>query len=65
MIMPLLVGLPILTLLWFRWRYAWWRPATHWSLPRILMNDMVREEIPGSRYNKLRVSPAEFEKQER
>ena len=65
MITPLLLGLLILTLLWFSWRYAWWRPATPWNRPRVLMYHMVREEIPESCYNKLRVSPVEFEKQVR
>jgi peptidoglycan/xylan/chitin deacetylase (PgdA/CDA1 family) len=63
MITPLLAGLSILTLLWFSWRYAWWRPATSWNRPRVLMYHMVCCHRPGTRFNKLRVPPDEFRKQ--
>ena len=63
MIMPLLVGLPILTLLWFSWRYAWWRPVIPWNRTRVLMYHMVCRHRPGTRFNKLRVPPEEFRKQ--
>ncbi len=58
-------GIVLLVAAWMSHRWAWWRPTVDESLPRILMYHMVREEIPGSRHNKLRVSPAEFEKQVR
>ena len=50
-------------LLWFSVKYPWWRPAIDLQLPRILMYHMVREHIPGARFNGLRVKPAEFDKQ--
>jgi len=34
-----------------------------WNRPRILMYHMVREHITNAKFNKLRVKPAEFEKQ--
>ena len=65
MILPLVLVLLILVLLWFSWRYAWWRPATDWSRPRVLMYHMVCHHRPGTRFNKLRVLPDEFRKQVR
>ncbi len=47
------------------WRHAWWRPAVDWRRPRVLMYHMIREPIPGARFNKLRVRPAIFERQVR
>ncbi|XID75720.1 polysaccharide deacetylase family protein [Alkanindiges sp. WGS2144] len=53
----------IIGLAWFSYRYAWWRLPVDWSRPRVLMYHMVREPIPAAKFNKLRVKPAEFEKQ--
>ncbi|MEG1709994.1 MAG: polysaccharide deacetylase family protein, partial [Acinetobacter sp.] len=47
----------------FSYKYAWWKPAIDWKRPRVLMYHMVREHIDGAKFNKLRVKPAEFEKQ--
>ena len=47
----------------FSLRYAWWRRPVDYRLPRILMYHMVREPVRGGRFNKLRVAPAEFERQ--
>lgn len=47
----------------FSYKYAWWKPAISWKRPRILMYHMVREHIDGAKFNKLRVTPVEFEKQ--
>ena len=47
----------------FSHRYAWWRPAVDHRHPRILMYHMIRDALPGGRFNKLRVSPARFERQ--
>jgi peptidoglycan/xylan/chitin deacetylase (PgdA/CDA1 family) len=44
-------------------RYRWWQPAVDLSHPRILMYHMVREPVPGARFNGLRVPPAQFEAQ--
>ena len=49
--------------LWFSHRFAWWRKDVPMARPRILMYHMVREHIPGSRYNKLRVPPSLFDAQ--
>lgn len=56
-----LIGL--LSLAVFSHRYAWWRPHLNWNRPRILMYHMVREHIPGAKFNKLRVTPEQFEQQ--
>lgn len=53
----------ILFMLWFSHRFAWWKPAVNWQQPRVLMYHMVREHIPGAKFNKLRVTPAAFEQQ--
>lgn len=47
----------------FSYKYAWWKPAIDWKRPRILMYHMVRDHIDEAKFNKLRVKPAEFEKQ--
>ncbi|SPL72450.1 polysaccharide deacetylase family protein [Acinetobacter stercoris] len=49
----------------FSYKYAWWKPTVDWKQPRVLMYHMVREHIDGAKFNKLRVKPAEFEKQVR
>lgn len=48
---------------YFSLRYAWWRGARDYGQPRILMYHMIRERVPGARFNKLRVAPQEFERQ--
>ena len=44
-------------------RFAWWRRTVPYECPRILMYHMIREPIPGAKFNKLRVPPALFDKQ--
>lgn len=53
----------LVLLIAFSMKYAWWKPAVDWKRPRVLMYHMVREHIDGAKFNKLRVKPAEFEKQ--
>ena len=53
----------LVLLIVFSMKYAWWKPAVDWKRPRVLMYHMVREHIDGAKFNKLRVKPAEFEKQ--
>ena len=53
----------LLGAVFFSLRYAWWRRPVDYRQPRILMYHMVREPLPGGRFNKLRVRPAEFERQ--
>ena len=48
---------------YFSLRYAWWRLPVDYTHPRILMYHMIRERLEGGRFNKLRVAPAEFERQ--
>ena len=48
---------------WFSFKYAWWRPATDYHFPRVLMYHMISEPCRGARFNGLRVSPAQFERQ--
>lgn len=50
-------------LVWFSWRYAWWRPMVPYRYPRILMYHMISPARAGARFNGLRVSPASFERQ--
>lgn len=64
-VQSLLGGAVAGTAAWFSLRYAWWRPARDWRYPRVLMYHMVREHQPGTRFNKLRVKPAEFARQVR
>ncbi|MGA1013856.1 MAG: polysaccharide deacetylase family protein [Limisphaerales bacterium] len=52
-------------LIWFSWRYAWWRRTLPYHLPRILMYHMIAPPRRGSRYNGMRVSPHQFERQVR
>src|SRR6218665_3301213 len=59
----LLVIILVLAILVFSHRYAWWKPTVSWQQPRILMYHMVREHIDGAKFNKLRVTPAQFAKQ--
>jgi peptidoglycan/xylan/chitin deacetylase (PgdA/CDA1 family) len=49
--------------IYFSYRYAWWKKAVDYQYPRILMYHMVREPILGKKFNSLRVSPPNFEKQ--
>jgi peptidoglycan/xylan/chitin deacetylase (PgdA/CDA1 family) len=44
-------------------RYAWWRKPVDWAHPRILMYHMVSPHLRGGRFNGLRVTPGNFEKQ--
>ena len=48
---------------WWSWTHAWWKPALPADRPRVLMYHMVREHIPGARFNKLRVPPGLFARQ--
>jgi peptidoglycan/xylan/chitin deacetylase (PgdA/CDA1 family) len=59
-------GLAALTwLIWFSWRYAWWRPAIDQRHPRILMYHMICDPIKRAGFNGMRVSPHLFEQQVR
>ncbi len=63
MLVEAAAGAAAVLTLWHASRHAWWRPSAPWDRPRVLMYHMVREHIPGARFNKLRVPPALFEKQ--
>ena len=58
-----LAGVVVVVALWVSMRYAWWRPIVPYRHPRILMYHMVRNHVPGTRFNGLRVTPAMFERQ--
>lgn len=62
-----LIGVLLLVILgiYYSRRYAWWKKAVPYQYPRILMYHMVRKPIPGAKFNSLRVSPEQFEKQVR
>ena len=53
----------ILLAVFFSLRYAWWRGPVDYRHPRILMYHMISGRRRGGRFNKLRVDPAEFERQ--
>lgn len=53
----------ILALVAFSHRFAWWRPSIGPAHPRILMYHMVSPHRAGAKFNKLRVPPAQFERQ--
>ncbi len=59
----LLAGLPVLAACAFTFRFAWWLRTVPLTTPRILMYHMVRDPLPGGRFNKMRVSPAAFQTQ--
>ena len=50
-------------LIYFSYRYAWWKKVVDYRYPRILMYHMIRDSIPGKKFNSLRVSPKNFEMQ--
>ncbi len=52
-----------LLFVYFSYRYAWWKRVVDYRYPRILMYHMIREAIPGKKFNSLRVSPEAFEVQ--
>ena len=56
-------GLLLIVFLVFSVKYSWWRRTISFSRPRILMYHMITPHLHGSRYNKLRVPPMEFERQ--
>lgn len=56
-------GVLVALALWWSERMAWWRIPAPQGRPRVLMYHMIRDPIPGARFNKLRVSPANFERQ--
>jgi len=57
------IGIFALIAVYYSRRYAWWKPAVSYQHPRILMYHMVREPIPGAKFNSLRVSPEVFRRQ--
>jgi peptidoglycan/xylan/chitin deacetylase (PgdA/CDA1 family) len=59
----ILITLFIFFLLYFSWKYAWWKKAINYKHPRILMYHMISEHKKGAKFNSLRVSPSMFEKQ--
>lgn len=58
-----LLTISLFLFLIFSCRYAWWKRAVDYRYPRILMYHMVRDPIPGKKFNSLRVSPEAFERQ--
>jgi len=55
--------LAAVAVLYFSYRYAWWRPAVDYRNPRILMYHMISPPRAGAKFNSLRVTPEMFEKQ--
>lgn len=53
----------VLFALWFSFRYRWWSGAVDYGRPRILMYHMIRDPVPGTRFNGLRVAPDQFARQ--
>lgn len=59
----IVVGGAVVAALIVSFQYAWWRPTVNYAIPRILMYHMISRQKPKARFNKLRVDPAEFERQ--
>ncbi len=55
--------LVVLVGLYLSFQYAWWRPTISYKHTRILMYHMISRQRPKAAFNKLRVDPAEFERQ--
>jgi len=60
-----ILGIVMILVAYFSYRYAWWKPAVDYRYPRILMYHMVRDPIKGKKFNSLRVSPVDFDVQVR
>ncbi len=60
-----IICLLLLFFIFFSLRFSWWRKNISYVYPRILMYHMISEHLPKneSKFNRLRVEPAEFEKQ--
>ena len=58
-----ILGIFLTAFIWFSHRYAWWRKTVDWQQPRVLMYHMVSAHRPKAQFNKLRVTPSQFEKQ--
>jgi len=53
----------LISLAYFSYKYAWWTKTTNLNYPRILMYHMISNHKKNAKFNGLRVSPIEFEKQ--
>ena len=53
----------LILFIYYSYRYAWWKKAVNYNYPRILMYHMITEHKKGVKFNGLRVSPDNFEKQ--
>ncbi|MAC84750.1 MAG: polysaccharide deacetylase [Arcobacter sp.] len=53
----------VLIFIYYSYKYAWWTKSVSFSYPRVLMYHMISEHKKGTKFNGLRVSPLEFEKQ--
>lgn len=51
----------VVGVLYFSWRYAWWRPPVDDRCPRILMYHMISGHPSAAGFNGLRVTPQRFE----
>ncbi len=49
--------------IYYSTRYAWWRREVDELFPRILMYHMISSHKDGAKFNKLRVTPENFEEQ--
>lgn len=59
----LCIGIGFFLLLYVSFQYAWWRPTVSYEHPRVLMYHMISPHKRNAKFNKLRVDPAEFERQ--
>lgn len=53
----------IIVAIYYSMRYAWWKKRVDENFPRILMYHMVSPHKKGAKFNKLRVTPENFERQ--
>lgn len=61
--MIFLLTILVLCFIVFSIRFAWWRKTIDYKYPRVLMYHLISEQVPKSKFNRLRVSPSKFEKQ--
>lgn len=61
--MEIIILLIFVVFTYYSIRYAWWTKTVDLSYPRILMYHMISDHKKNAKFNGLRVSPIEFEKQ--
>ena len=61
--MEILFSILIIIFIYYSYKYAWWTKTINYNYPRILMYHMISKHKKNAKFNGLRVTPTEFEKQ--